>query len=551
MKKIKYLLWIWLFGALFSTCFGSFNYDQIYLDSSDNVLSEFRIYFVSSPNATRFYRGKWIYSDYFHLNFAIVNDSKLRDDWNITWYNIFWNFWINNWFNYSIWWSGYGLDWNNTYFSVWNNFTFWQLKNSNYPLILNTSNWNYLSFENENTIAYNWNSYNFQSTWLLKACFYWFWESISCYSSNWFMFNFEFWDSINYNTWVLVIPINDNQYWNFTWNSTLLLAFDNNYRLVYNIVDSYSNNFNVLVNSNIISAWYSTLSSWEFISKSFMDWYGDTPSSFNSRFIPTFYYSWYFVDYAFYWESNWHQGNAYIRSWNLSLVEDLSVWSVFDLIQGGWNQQSTWSMAINTWFLDLCLNYLEFWELNSYLCNKLLNWNNLVLIPGQTWYYLSYWYDENWNLRFWITNQEDLEQQMSWYIWEQDENWNWYTYLPEESNTWVDNSDWLKDYFNNWFENWIFFSCPFHYSDSYYKEFKLFWVSHFVPKLWQSFLYPVYCMGAWFREWKSIDFFSWINLWLESQLLSSPDYNYLYRLFDLILSLLIMFFIIKIYHLLN
>ena len=240
----------------------------------------------------------------------------------------------------------------------------------------------------------------------------------------------------------------------------------------------------------------------------------------------------------------------YLR-WLSTSVQLVSDWNNYfqDLFPWWW--QSTWSIAINTWFLDLCLNNLQFWELNSYLCNKLFNWNNLVLIPGQTWYYLSYWYDENWNLRFWITYQEDLEEQMSWYIREQDENWNWYTYLPEESNTWLDNSNWLKDYFNNWFEHWVFFSCPFHYTDSYYREFKLFWITHFVPKLWQSFLYPIYCMGAWFREWKNIDFFSWVNLWLESQLLSSSDYNYLYRLFDLILSVLIMFFIIKIYHLLN
>lgn len=378
---------------------------------------------------------------------------------------------------------------------------------------------------------WQWYSFIFEGInigWWFRSIFSWTLvsEDFSTFNNRWYVQN-------KYIDWQLIFNVNNTSNWWNNWE-TIIIAIDA-LRTWYYMYSLYSCSDTIISNCSFIEGWklYSgsdlIVPSFDWNVDSFYNWFNYI-SSWQYYYLPIVYTSFddslNLLTFTRYWIRTQSSTNAprinFSKSINLVPWE---WWDNFNLLKYlgiqwwdvSWDwSQSTWSIAINTWFLDLCLNNLEFWELNSYLCNSLLNWSDLVMIPNHTWYYLSYWYDENWNLRFWLTYQEDLEQQMSWFVWVQDEAWNRYTTCPSWTCWWnllakpiIHVDSWEVFELTTWdvldmmsnLTGWVG-RCPFPYSD-----FRL-WNNLKLLQLLQDYWFNydpfiiINCSVAWFQYWR-------------------------------------------------
>lgn len=218
---------------------------------------------------------------------------------------------------------------------------------------------------------------------------------------------------------------------------------------------------------------------------------------------------------------------------------------------------SSWSVAINSWLLNSCLNDLTFWELNSYLCSQLLSnlWNP-VQIPWTSWQYISVFVDEDWNLTYRITTQEDLAEQMSWFIWVENEDWTWSTVCLSGDCLWTVLTQpiihtwsfvlttWdVLDMMTN-LTGWVG-RCPFPYTDFHlWNNLK---ILQYLRDFWINFdpFVLINCVVAWFSDGRhTITNKAWLSF-LTSPLISwdTDQHRALYNFLDFILILWILWIV--------
>lgn len=348
-----------------------------------------------------------------------------------------------------------------------------------------------------------------------------------------------------YFDWVLVLP--SNSY--YSWSDPLqyLIAKDPNNlsQILYEVYSCANSDVNVLFSWSDwcykIDAWYLTYN--------------------NSKFLMNFPNYWIDInindsDYPFLSDITQFRWQV-IAKW----LNQIQIWSHTYWLETDYNVSiQDWLNSFNPEatadYYKKCITDSSFYEENKSFCDVFASALNTWLPTEIPWTYDQYVvvsYDENWNPIYWITIQDDFISQKSWYEWQIDWSWNWYLGCVSDScnpyyNSWVD--VWyssLTEWFSDFFENWMFFACPFPYD--HVKTFQL-W-SDLMAQIWNKILFPINCMIAWYQEWKLFNIlWSWWQV-LDSRLLSSDDYDNLYKLFDVILSLWILFFIFKVYNLIK
>lgn len=582
MKKIKYIFWIWLLGALFSTCFwyswvnSMFSYIDlnwqtywymVWYDSWNyniwvsphNWFNTSRIPVFTTLNSLYSLSFTWR-----HL--SSITESFLTPVWfNITWTNQNWEFSLIS-SNLS----------NSLYESINVDYTV----RDTFPFVVNKSNWSYLTFENDSTIIYNWQSFPIINQWVVHFCFYWKDMNLSCVVSTpnsdpWFKF-ISFWvdDSFNFHQYdnYAIIPIH-KQDWNyndyiFTWYWTLVLSYWNynsmqNLWIIWNYFDCYSSEPEVLKSCILWWQWYIDISPNIFFSRTFLSFI------WNSNNLSNYWY-WSFAEILQTWwnfifrsnsyyntfsslgtsstnlKSNCYYGASCFGSWTLPLISDSSVDNILEHNSNQPVQTNSWVVSSSSLYYaclwpvyntpdwlppEFCYN--SSWELDSdrfrncydsinsnsdYYSYCVIDWyvQTVDLVPDWSWYAIV---SHDWP----ITNILEVLQNYS--------TW-WYT-------TW---------YFENYLNStWLFFKCPWPYDNNL-----TIWPKLITFLNWYDLLLPINCWIAWFSYWRNIINFE--NSWHfvpDWPLLNFDGDNrkMLYLFFDIVMSLWIVIFAWKIFYL--
>lgn len=579
MKKIKYIFWIWLLSVLFSTCFGA---------STTWTLSVFHSVSSSSDywnSNALFVNFGW----YVWLKTNTINYFSLWS-WSSTSTATFWgwSFWITIWdtasykvaywfpvyrfsFYSPVWvqltWTKLSWDvsedftvfdlsnWNNFLWSLNLNYTHWDF----YPSIFNFSSSEYLTFNNETTLAYYWGSHNFWNQWTLKYCFYWVDFDLSCVFYDeilWYHYvNFSLnnnWISIS--TWFLIIPLNSFYTWSlsnpnrnissFTWDKTLVIAPWINSQgwtdIIYNIIDIYSSNVSDLKNWNIISRWSFDINIDLFLTRSFLSlpWTVNVMRNWLWYFSEIFELGWnyYYRSNSLITDWNWKSNStssshynclysisACMPIWQFSLVSNSSV---PDILNSIWNQSVfTWEISLNPDCVDTQICYELSWT--TYCTTRCVSdWE----LPegsfiGANWF--VYVNDSSFSFNNLLSWNFDYS---SWFL---DEDW----LLSIDYYSWLFNGD-------SSFRLWV---CPYPASNllSFATKIR---IGNFYPFM------PLNCFISAFQQWAKVHFFDdfWLFPDLDSQLINW-DTNFhitLYRFFDFLLSIWLLFILSALHRLL-
>lgn len=208
---------------------------------------------------------------------------------------------------------------------------------------------------------------------------------------------------------------------------------------------------------------------------------------------------------------------------------------------------------INGQLANRCLSDSNFAFLNPILCNYYNNLFSTTTALG-SWYYYQYSVDSGWNITMEIIDQAWLFDGHTWYVWLQDENWNWVTNCdggwcnPNPTNSsWSVYLSW--DILSTWYydiSSSIFFGCPYPYDP-------IFTLGGWDLKLWRfDIVWPINCFISAFNHWKSFNFLD--NVWLFNfwPLFSwnTQQHRILFRFFDILLAfgmLLLVRFIYKLF----
>lgn len=456
---------------------------------------------------------------------------------------------------------------------------------SNYLLKINLDNWEFLSYNPTNIQWFFYDNYFFSgvSLWYNNVVnsFYLPWVAASFVynSSSWFIFQtiFSDWYSLN-SSWkivkfqsiyddILTIPLLDFWYNYLTWSKTLLLKFYNN-SLVYNILDCFTSKSSVLKSCSVIDKWYFSNYSDFLLNSWFVIYWVDLsvlyPLSSNNFFSFVYYNSW--VLSSFYFPSlfgdigaTW--SNSYYHNDYKNLIvskksfELTSNSSVFDIL-------STINFPISSWevidILDTLCN-------SSFIKPIFCNWVDQV----STWVDWFWGLDWSWNLIYTLINTDpnnmgwgDITPDWSWWfnVICSDQDWFWCPLLENAWLSWyLDYWSWFilgTDYYETFFQKTgRFFACPYWYvvldTNSFLKILNKF--NQISESIGFDFMLPINCSIAAFTHWKNYKFLKDVNLWLNPLMwqIQGPDDPrvYLYRFFDFLMSIALLFFLLKLYHL--
>ena len=345
--------------------------------------------------------------------------------------------------------------------------------------------------------------------------------------------------------WVLVLPWNSYYSWSYEWQYLIAKDPNNLTRILYEVYSCANSNIDILFSWENwcykLDAWYLTYN-WSTFLMNFPNyWISANINDSNYPFLSDItQFRWQVIEKWYNLIQIWSHTYWLQTDYNVSIKDSLNTF----------NPESSQD------YLTKCITDSEFYQQNESFCKVISSAVESWIpteIPWTDDQYLVVSYDENWNPIYWVTIQEDLVQQKSWYEWQLDSSWNRYLSCVSEScnpyyNSWITvwyNS--LTNWFSDFFEQWMFFRCPFNYD--YLKSLQL-W-SSLVAEIWNKILFPINCMIAWYQNWSNFNIlWSWW-LVLESRLFNSDDYKGLYNFFDIVLSLWILFFIFKIYNLIK
>lgn len=596
MKKIKWLLIFWLFAIFWigsSFALTWINSIFSYIDSSNWQTAW---YLVWVNNSLRF----WV-SPFYWFSTWLVTFNTLASYFPNTIIhpaNVLLN---TQSFSNPLWFS---ISVENTWWSI-ESYNFWNLDDllfsrvvdystwDSFPIII-WDNWKYLTFSWDKNIIYNWqNVLTLTDVNYLHYCFYWIDYSLSCLfstnsNSQWFIFK-SFFDSIDwyleYNNFA-VVPIHEKIDWTqynsnfFTWWITLVLGYwnfnnNNSQWIIYNLYNCYSSNPEVLKSCNLNSKWYININSDSFFRRLFLSlmWNFSNVSNHWYWSFSDVIYSW----WHFYFRSNWYynifsttatsstqsKNNCYGFSscfWfsELPLQNDDSV---VNLLSWWWWSQSTWSMAINTWLMNLCLTSDSFYTLNYSFCNLVFWGRDLSYYQWllQSWAYLQSYIDWSWNLVY-VIDIYDEPSTLTWtsVVWDcywdrciNTQSWSWWDVSPWDIVIFSWGEFLSSWYYSNFFESinktWYFFQCPYSYNDSRWVAWRA-----ILTAIWKDPFLPVNCFIAAYENWRRIKLFDDAFHWFSFGPLMSWDsqnHRNLFSFFDILLSTALIFFLMKFYHL--
>lgn len=431
-------------------------------------------------------------------------------------------------------WSFLAFNWNTLVWNLYNNYFFtW------YNYFSNSSSYFYNIDISTSSSFVSWNNVDFVSIF-----------------DDWFSTN-NSWKIINMNSkinWLLLFPLMDYWYDYLTWSHTLLMKFIN-WQLVYNILNCFSSQSSVLKNCDVVDRWYfSDLSFFNF------SWYlyNNIPSYIGPYFYKYYkfaFYSWNII--TLYWV-NW-----YNYSWS-NYFDFITLYKSFELTSNSSAPDifPTINFPISSWevvdILDTLCN-------SSFIKPIFCNWVDQV----STWVDWFWDLDWSWNLIYTLINTDpnnmgwgDITPDWSWgfNITCSDQDWFWCPLLENAWLSWyLDYWSWFilgTDYYETFFQKTgRFFACPYWYvvldTNSFLKILNKF--NQISESIGFDFMLPINCSIAAFTHWKNYKFLKDVNLWLNPLMwqIQGPDDPrvYLYRFFDFLMSIALLFFLLKLYHL--
>lgn len=564
MKKIRWLLIFWLFTLFWiGSSFGAWVNNSIsvfHLNWLSNVILN-SSYWQASNNSKSVTFWYW-YSSYFSWGRAgpsnlISSFSSFESPLLSTTYYL--KYWlnINNWSLFTLTWSYLNSSsWFNDFILIDNSLSeelgSFSIDYNNfedfYPFVFDLD-YNYFTLV-DNEIIFNWEIFWSFDFWTLSYCFYWInWDFSCVYNTssniNFVHFNYNTSDEYWYLfTWYLVQPLNfldSNNY--FFWTSTLLISLDSQERVIYNIVDVYSDNPVSLSAWNIIDKWYIDIWSLSFSNRYFL--------SSNSlwNFSEIYENSW-----VFYFRSNLIQKhnttattytqycrenllNCFLWTW-LSLVSHESA-PIINLLwssHSSWFDSFYWDSTSNLYVNCMSDNPPDYcfdteWNLQiDFLQNCFATFDN---VNQKTYYFCNLW---------WILQQVEFINYWSWVSISSCASWNCSSYF------WIYDRWYDEEYFENYLNStWLLFKCPRPYDNKLTLRPSLITLLN-----WTDILLPINCSIAWFSYWKNILNFE--NSWHFVQnwpLLNFEwdNWTLLYYFFDILISIWIIIFVWKIFYL--
>lgn len=435
---------------------------------------------------------------------------------------------------------------------------------------------------------YSWSDYSKTSLSFPFSDSYSFFGNIS-WNSDWTLpevyhysqkYLFYSWWDFTYIWWLYVARINDLN--SYDWNSGFqVIALSLSW--VFDDLDLTNNYFNYWIFDCPVSAQ-------NLFDCTFNDWWVSSSLYTNSsitwnvlRFFTT--------NYSFYipWNSNtqylgrsiknyYNRTSNYIyfyrflspynassSSWQPKLISTtfqlISDWNNYftDLFPGGWSQ-STWSMAINTWLINLCLTSPSFYDLNTIFCNRVFGGRDLTYVQWliSSGAYLQSYIDWSGNLVY-VVDIIDEPWVLTWSVsWEcygdrciNTESWSWGDVEPREilHLSWWDI---LSSWYYLWFfesinETWYFFKCPYSYNNSRWVAWR-----SILNAIWRDPFLPINCFIAAYENWRRVKLFDDAFHWYSRGPLMDWDtqnHKNLFTFFDVLLSTALIFFLMKFYHL--
>lgn len=548
-----WLLWIWfnnnkLINWFFSMYFQSINSSYLpnkVLNFGASPNSWFNYIYPHDSYIRALYSGSsfWFNNNSFPISSVSSAPSEIQifTKWSDTFYDTKWLVSVNNQFI------------SNISSSVWNWFSFvsdlWQLDTVYYDdldfysvLPYWDSSWSssVSSFSIPSSSYVQWiyifknNSFsrnsNYEDIWVISKCntVLCSWLDLTSYLSTLVVSNYlcdfssNFWIKNNcilvwwwFLTWVL---------WFITWldqpltkTSLSLIFFDSK------IVSTYYN-----------SLWYS----YSFLSSPYSlslthfvrDWSNHSVST-NSFLIS--YITWYSI-------SNPPDILSTVNfSDNIPSLEPLTTWKVVDILDTLCNSSlikpafCNWVDQVSTWvdwFWDLDWSWNLIYTLINTDPNN-MGWGDIT--PDWSWGFNITCSDQDW---FWCPLLKNAW--LSWYL----DYWSWF----------ILGTDYYETFFQ---KTGRFFACPYGYvvldTNSFLKVLNKF--NSISESIWFDFMLPINCSIAAFVHWKNYKFLKDVDLWLNPLMwhIQGPDDPrvYLYRFFDFLMSIAILFFLLKLYHL--
>lgn len=456
--------------------------------------------------------------------------SSLTTDWVYPWYNFLNTLVYSNLNN----WAFLSFNWNSINWSLYNNYYF---ESDSY--FSNVSSYYYNLDISSSSVSLSWDNYSFVSIF------------DDTFSTN------NFWKIVSFDwkvNWVLLIPLLDYWYNYLTWSHTMLLK-NINWNLVYNILDCFSSQSLVLKNCSVSDRWY--FNDLTFFNNSWYN-YNITPSYLGWSYYKKYkfaFYSWSSVIlYYFDWfnDSTSNYDTFINRSKSFELTSNFNAPEIFSSIQF----PITWWQVID--ILETLCN-------SSFIKPIFCNWVDQV----STWVDWFWDLDWSWNLIYTLINTDpnnmgwgDITPDWSWgfNITCSDQDWFWCPLLENAWLSWyLDYWSWFilgTDYYETFFQKTgRFFACPYWYvvldTNSFLKILNKF--NQISESIGFDFMLPINCSIAAFTHWKNYKFLKDVDLWLNPLMwdIQGPDDPrvYLYRFFDFLMSVALLFFLLKLYHL--
>lgn len=494
------------------------------------------------------------------------------------WFN-FW-YWLNSEsiFNWNLYlklpvWNNYNLrnpyyitiNWNNNNSSVVNLPDRWY---STYRFVRLYTEYNIFNFWNSTSFVTNFGSFVDIPDWCSRILYTtlsdWWYSSI--FNCSWgLQFKTIAWSDINYTFYeeFSSVDVSDK-------NRDYLFLHFNNYTseflswklsiIIKNTSSWFVYNIYPFVNSVNQLSWVDPLRKWYLVWKFF------SYSLNNSTELPYYFDS--------YWSyNNWLSIRSYNR-WNYYFSSNL--WSIYPYISSTstltFNEDNSapkinlvwdnWSNSLTTWKV---VDVLDTLCKSSLIKPAFCNWVTEV----STWVDWFWDLDWSWNLIYTLINTDpnnmgwaDITSNWSWWfnITCSDQDWFWCPLLENAWLSWyLDYGSWFilgTDYYETFFQKTgRFFACPYWYvvldTNSFLKILNKF--NQISESIGFDFMLPINCSIAAFTHWKNYKFLKDVHLWLNPLMwqIQGPDDPrvYLYRFFDFLMSIALLFFLLTLYHL--